>query len=602
MFDRKTAKKNAKSNLKKHYTIFVIACLIAAMLGSDYADTLSLINTKDYSVSEDVNYTSTGLSMSDVFDSLIEGNLGKSMVISSELQSGMKPTTIGIIEIGTARGVLSGLVSNISSGQFLITMVNMVNSVVKSKSVAMDIVIILCSLVMLLVSIFLKDMYKISFKRVFLEGYRYEKVKASAFSFLFKVKKVTKACLTIFITSVFQILWDFTIIGGIIKSYSYFLVPYIVAENPNIKSLDAITLSRRMMDGHKWECFKLDISFIGWYLLKVVTFGLSDVFFTNPYYESTVIEYYAYIRNLAIENKIENVELLNDKYLFEEADSILLVETYDDLVEIMTDEIELKDCIHTGIRGFFENKLGLIYKYDAEEDKYNIAIEQEETIEQYKLILIHKQYPNRLCPNYIKTNKTKLENTHYLRHYSIWSIIVLFFVFCFIGWSWEVMLHLVEDGIFVNRGTMHGPWLPIYGFGGILILMVLYPFRKNVALEAISAFTLCGVVEYFTHWYLELTKGIEWWDYSGYFLNINGRVCAEGLFIFMVGGLAVVYIIGPQLDNLVRKANMKILMPICITLLLIFAADMVYSHYYPNTGKGITDYQKVSYIDIHKQI
>lgn len=603
MFDRKLAKKNAKSKFKKHYAIFVIACLIATILGSDYGDTLSYLNTKDYSVSEDTNYTSTGLSMSDVFESMVEGDLAKSITISSKLKSNFQTINIGIIEVGTARGVLSGLVSNITSGQFLITMFNMVNSLIKSKTVAMDIVIVICALMMLIISIFLKDMYKVSFKRVFLESYNYECIKASAFTFLFKIKKVTKACITIFVTSVFQILWDLTIIGGIIKSYSYFLVPYIVAENPNIKTLDAITLSRRMMNGHKWECFKLDFSFIGWYLLKIITFGLSDVFFTNPYYESTCIEYYAYLRKLAFDNKVANVELLNDKYLFENADSITLVETYDDLVDIMTDEIELKDCIHTGFRGFIENNLGLIYKYDEEEDKFNVAIEQEDMIEQYKNILVHKQYPNRLNPNYLKEDQTKHENTHYLRHYSIWSIVVLFFTFCFIGWSWEVMLHLVEDGVFVNRGTMHGPWLPIYGFGGIMILMVLYRFRKNVAIEAISAFVLCGFVEYFTHWYLELTKGIEWWDYSGYFLNINGRICAEGLFVFMIGGLAVVYVIGPRLDNFVRKANLKILVPICVTLLLIFGCDAVYSHFYPNTGKGITDYQKVtSNINITKSI
>lgn len=603
MFDRKSAKKKAKFNFKKHYAIFVIACLIATILGSDYNDTLSYLNTKDYSVSETNNYTSTGLSISNVFESMAEGDLAKSIIISSKLKSNIHTTKFGIIEVGTARGVLSGLVSNITSGQFLITMFNMANSVIKSKSLAMDVVIIICAFVMLVISVFLKDMYKVSFKRVFLESYNYETIKASAFTFLFKIKKVVKACITIFVTSVFQILWDFTIIGGIIKSYSYFLVPYIVAENPNINTLDAITLSRRMMNNHKWECFKLDVSFFGWNLLKIITFGLSDVFFTNPYYESTCIEYYAYLRRLAYENEIINVELLNDRYLFEDADSITLVETYEDLVDIMTDEIELKDCLHTGYRGFIENNLGLIYKYDEEEDKFNIAVEQEDMIEQYKNILVHNQYPNRLNPNYIKTNKNSLENTHYLRHYSIWSIVALFFTFCFIGWSWEVMLHLVEDGVFVNRGTMHGPWLPIYGFGGIMILMILYRFRKNVALEAISAFVLCGFVEYFTHWYLELTKGIEWWDYSGYFLNINGRICAEGLFVFMIGGLAVVYVIGPRIDNLVRKANLKILVPICVTLLLIFVCDAVYSHYYPNTGKGITDYQKItSYTSINKYI
>ena len=52
---------------------------------------------------------------------------------------------------------------------------------------------------------------------------------------------------------------------------------------------------------------------------------------------------------------------------------------------------------------------------------------------------------------------------------------------------------------------------------------------------------LCGVVEYFTSYYLEVTQGKKWWDYSGYFLNLNGRICAEGLLVFGVGGMAIVY-------------------------------------------------------------
>ena len=61
----------------------------------------------------------------------------------------------------------------------------------------------------------------------------------------------------------------------------------------------------------------------------------------------------------------------------------------------------------------------------------------------------------------------------------------------------------------------------------------------------------------------------------------------------MLGGLAIVYILAPQIDNLVKKANKKILIPICVALLVIFGIDVVYSQIHPNTGKGITDYDDV---------
>ena len=63
--------------------------------------------------------------------------------------------------------------------------------------------------------------------------------------------------------NLFHVLWSLTIIGGFIKYYSYYLVPFIVAENPGIKGCEAITLSRKMMNGHKWEAFVFDLSYIG---------------------------------------------------------------------------------------------------------------------------------------------------------------------------------------------------------------------------------------------------------------------------------------------------------------------------------------------------
>lgn len=77
------------------------------------------------------------------------------------------------------------------------------------------------------------------------------------------------------------------------KHYSYFLVPYIVAENPDLTARQAIGLSRRMMRGHKWECFVFELSFIGWDVLGILTLGLSDVLFTDPYKMACFTRYYA---------------------------------------------------------------------------------------------------------------------------------------------------------------------------------------------------------------------------------------------------------------------------------------------------------------------
>ena len=85
------------------------------------------------------------------------------------------------------------------------------------------------------------------------------------------------------------------------------------------------------------------------------------------------------------------------------------------------------------------------------------------------------------------------------------------------------------------------------------------------------------------------TGGTKWWDYSGYFLNLNGRICAEGLLVFGIGGLAITYMLAPIIDSLLSKVNEKRVMAVCSVLMVLFAADAVYSQFHPNAGKGVTD-------------
>ena len=113
------------------------------------------------------------------------------------------------------------------------------------------------------------------------------------------------------------------------------------------------------------------------------------------------------------------------------------------------------------------------------------------------------------------------------------------------------------------------------------------------------AFILCGIVEYFTGWYLEVFKHMKWWDYSGYIFNIDGRVCLEGLIIFGLGGCAFTYCLAPLIDNLYKNINPNLKSMICLILILLFAVDMVYSHFNPNCGDGITS--KVLNICVNKK-
>lgn len=91
------------------------------------------------------------------------------------------------------------------------------------------------------------------------------------------------------------------------------------------------------------------------------------------------------------------------------------------------------------------------------------------------------------------------------------------------GWSYEVILHLFQDGTFVNRGMLHGQWLPIYGTGCALIA----PLKQWMETSPAQYFLICvavsGTLEYMTSWVMEMVYHTRWWDYSSDLSNPSGR-------------------------------------------------------------------------------
>lgn len=101
------------------------------------------------------------------------------------------------------------------------------------------------------------------------------------------------------IASVFLVLWLLLfIIPGIVKAFSYSLVYFILIDHPEYSANEAITKSRKMMDGHKWELFKLIFSFIGWWILCAVTFGIAAIWVT-PYFMTAFAKFYENLKDNA---------------------------------------------------------------------------------------------------------------------------------------------------------------------------------------------------------------------------------------------------------------------------------------------------------------
>ena len=95
----------------------------------------------------------------------------------------------------------------------------------------------------------------------------------------------------------FIVLWSFLlIIPGIVKSYEYRLVPYIMSEDPELDYKEALAQSKALMKGQKWRTFVLDLSFIGWEILSAFTCGILSLFFVTPYRCSTEAALYEALR------------------------------------------------------------------------------------------------------------------------------------------------------------------------------------------------------------------------------------------------------------------------------------------------------------------
>ena len=150
------------------------------------------------------------------------------------------------------------------------------------------------------------------------------------------------------------------------------------------------------------------------------------------------------------------------------------------------------------------------------------------------------------------------------------------------------MLYLFKDDIYVNRGFLNGPWLPIYGIGGIMLELLFHRWRDRPIMTFVSSMVLCTLLEYLAGWYLELTWRVKWWDYSGMPLNLHGRICFLSSLLFGVGGMLLVWVISPLFYSLYRKVSVKTRITLGLLAITIFVADAAYSAMAPHGGTGIT--------------
>ena len=162
------------------------------------------------------------------------------------------------------------------------------------------------------------------------------------------------------------------------------------------------------------------------------------------------------------------------------------------------------------------------------------------------------------------------------------NLLLLFFVFSFVGWCIEVILKYRQFHRFINRGFLTGPWLPIYGCGAVLItvsVLGIGGFESSIGTTFVISFFVCGFVEYLASYLLEMRYHARWWDYSKKPMNLNGRVWIGNLILFGLGGIAIIELANPILYELFSKMNLAIRSVLASCLSLIFITDFISSQF-----------------------
>lgn len=152
-----------------------------------------------------------------------------------------------------------------------------------------------------------------------------------------------------------------------------------------------------------------------------------------------------------------------------------------------------------------------------------------------------------------------------------------FIIYSFIGWLMEVVLKSKDEHKFVNRGFLIGPICPIYGFGVLLIILLVGNSKSDLLAVFLKSILVCSVLEYFTSYFMEKLFHARWWDYSKNKYNINGRICLETMLPFGILSTIVIYVVHPLVIKFVSLFSNTLLIILTILFGILFIVDNIVS-------------------------
>ena len=156
-----------------------------------------------------------------------------------------------------------------------------------------------------------------------------------------------------------------------------------------------------------------------------------------------------------------------------------------------------------------------------------------------------------------------------------WAL--LFFFYCFCGWVWESCYVSARQHQWVNRGFLHGPLLPIYGSGAIIILFVTLPVADNLRLVYVLGMLAATLLEYVVGAVMEQLFKVRYWDYTKQPCNLHGYICLTSSLAWGAFSILLVRFLHPPVEDLVLRLPAFLVDPLAFLLTIAVTVDAVRS-------------------------
>ena len=301
MWNRKELKTRAKEVVKKNYWTAIVICFLIALLTGEFGTSIVGIWQVDDSMDPNYIYHQRG-----IHDDRVN-EINHPILSDEYIKEKLNDTQINIF-----KAIEANLNSATKSQKYIFKIWDAIN-LFHIQEVKIGIILSIAAVLAFAFTIFIADPLIVGGKRYFLKAREGTNTKIGEMKVVFQKGNWINVAIIMFLRNIYNALWYLTIIGGVIKTYEYRMIPYILAENPKAKRKEAFKLSKQMMKGNKWKTFILDMSFFGWNFLSVLTGGLLSIFYVNPYNAATIAELYSTLKKDALKEKYEYYEIISEK-------------------------------------------------------------------------------------------------------------------------------------------------------------------------------------------------------------------------------------------------------------------------------------------------